>query len=44
MYEWDWGNLRRNQNLADVWNKVKREIKEEWGTDYFNMERKEHVV
>ena len=36
LYEWDWENLKRNQTLADVWNKVKREIKEEWGKDYFN--------
>lgn len=40
LYEWDWGNLRRNQNLADVWDKVKREIKEEWGKDYFNENQK----
>ena len=25
LYEWDWENLKRNQNLADVWNKVKKE-------------------
>lgn len=40
MYEWDWENLRRNQNLADVWNKVKKEIKEEFGKDYFNENQK----
>jgi len=38
LYEWDWSDLRRNQNLADVWDKVKREIKKEWGKDYFNHE------
>ena len=40
MYECDWDNLRRNQNLADVWNKVKKEIKEEFGKDYFNENQK----
>ena len=38
LYEWDWDNLRRNQNLADVWNKVKKEIKETFGKEYFNNE------
>lgn len=37
-YEWDWNNLKRYQNLSDVWDKVKREIKKEWGKDYFNNE------
>lgn len=36
LYKWDWENLRRNQNLSDVWNKVKKEIKETFGKDYFN--------
>ena len=40
LYEWDWNNLKRYQNLADVWNKVKKEIKEEWGKDYFNENQK----
>lgn len=40
LYEWDWKNLRRNQNLEDVWGKVKREIKKEWGKDYFNESQK----
>jgi len=40
MYEWDWSNLKRYQNLSDVWNRVKREIKEEWGKDYFNKGEK----
>lgn len=35
-YEWDWDNLKRNKTLADVWDKVKREIKEEFGKEYFN--------
>ena len=36
MYEWDWDNLKRYQNLTDVWNRVKKEIKETFGKDYFN--------
>jgi bisphosphoglycerate-dependent phosphoglycerate mutase len=40
LYEWDCDNLKRNQNLADVWNKVKREIKEEFGKDYFSENQK----
>lgn len=40
LYEWNWENLRRNQNFADVWNKVKKEIKEEFGKDYFNENQK----
>ena len=35
IYEWDWENLRRNQNLADVWNDVKWEIKNEFGSGSF---------
>lgn len=40
LYEWDCENLRRNQNLSDVWGRVKREIKNEWGKDYFNENQK----
>lgn len=40
LYEWDWGNLKRNQDLADVWNNVKKEIKKEFGKDYFNENQK----
>lgn len=39
-YEWDWNYLKRYQNLSDVWDKVKREIKNEWGKDYFNKGEK----
>ena len=37
-FEWDNSDLKRSQNLPDVWNRVKREIKEEWGKDYFDHE------
>ena len=40
LYDWDWDNLRRNQDLADVWNKVKKEIKKTLGKDYFNENQK----
>ena len=36
VYRWDNENLRRSQDLSDVWNKVEKDIKKEWGEGYFD--------
>ena len=40
LYWWDNKNLKRSKDLSDVWNKVKKEIKEEFGEEYFNEDTK----
>ena len=39
-YCWDNENLKRSQDLSDVWNKVKKDIKEKWGEEYFDENQK----